>query len=46
MAKALLVSRFQKSGTEMAMDLERRPKNRVRPRVPRLVSGFVGIYVN
>ena len=30
----------------MAMDLKRRPKNRARPRVPRLVSGPVGIYVN
>src|SRR5580692_4713055 len=46
MAQTLLVSRFQKSGTEMAMDLERCPENRARPRVPRLVSGFVGLYVN
>ena len=45
-AKALRVSRFQKTRAEMAMDLKHGPKNRARPRVPRMVSGFVGIYVN
>jgi hypothetical protein len=28
------------------MDFKRRPENRARPRVTRLVSGFVGPYVN
>jgi len=45
-AKAFFVSRFQETGAEVAMDLKRCPENKARPRVPRLVSRFVGLYVN
>jgi hypothetical protein len=45
-AKALLVSRFQKAGAEVTMDLNRRAENRVRPRVPRFFFVSPGLDMN
>jgi hypothetical protein len=46
MAKTLLVSRFQKPRTKVPMNLNRRPDNRTRPRVPRLFALFPRRYMN
>lgn len=45
-AKALLISRFQETRTELAMNLKRRAENWTRPRVPRFFFVFPGRYVN
>lgn len=45
-AKALLVSRFQETGAEMAMNLKRRPKNRTCPRVSMLFFVLPGLDMN
>ena len=45
-AKALLVSRFQKPRPKVTMDLDGRPENRTRPRVSSLFFLFASVDVN
>jgi hypothetical protein len=45
-AQALLVSRFQKAGAEITMDLDGGTKNRTRARIPTFFLVLPGFYVN
>jgi hypothetical protein len=45
-AEAFLISRFQKTWAEEAMDFNGGTKNRTRPRIPILFLVFPGSYVN